>query len=212
MEKIQTGQYSILRTQGNGIAVYVVEEESVLEVFQKAYPQCFFVSLQDVDWERDFSPWPSEKVFRSGRSFRGGADAFIDSLKTEIIPAAERDRKVTSRLFIGYSLAGLFGLYLGTKTEQFSGIASVSGSLWYPGFIDYLRNNPMHAENIYLSLGDQEHLSRSPVLQKVYDCTKQTEELLKPKQQTVFEVNPGGHFTDPLRREMKAIDWLLQKY
>ena len=212
MEKIQTGQYSILRTQGNGIAVYVAEEESVLEVFQKAYPQCFFISLQDVDWERDFSPWPSEKVFRSGRSFQGGADAFIDSLKTEIISAAERDRKVTSRLFIGYSLAGLFGLYLGTKTEQFSGIASVSGSLWYPGFIDYLRNNPMHAENIYLSLGDQEHLSRSHVLQKVYDCTKQTEEIFKPKQQTVFEVNPGGHFTDPLGREMKAIDWLLQKY
>lgn len=212
MEKIQIGQYSILRTPGNGIAVYVVEEESALEVLVKAYPQCFFVSLQDIDWERDFSPWPSEKVFRSGRSFQGGADAFINILNTEIIPAAESGRETAHRLFAGYSLAGLFGLYLGTKTAQFSGIASVSGSLWYPGFIDYLRNNPMHAENIYLSLGDQEHLSHSSVLQKVYDCTKQTEEILKSKQQTVFEVNPGGHFTDPLGREMKAIDWMLQNY
>ncbi len=212
MEKIQTGQYSVLRTEGNGIAVYTAEEESVLEVFEKAYPQCFFVSLQAMDWERDFSPWPSEKVFRSGRSFQGGADAFIETLKTEIMPMAEMNRQVDKRLFIGYSLAGLFGLYLGTKTELFSGIASVSGSLWYPGFVDYLRNNPIHAEDIYLSLGDQEHLSKSPVLQKVDDCTKQTEEILKTKQQVVFEKNPGGHFNDPSGREMKAINWLLQKH
>ena len=41
----------------------------------------------------------------------------------------------------GYSLAGLFALWAAWNSGYFRRVASVSGSLWYPGFTDYIRNN-----------------------------------------------------------------------
>lgn len=42
------------------------------------------------------------------------------------------------RVFIGiagYSLAGLFALYALYKTDVFTRVASMSGSLWFPGIM-----------------------------------------------------------------------------
>ena len=39
----------------------------------------------------------------------------------------------------GYSLAGLFSLWAAYQTDVFSGFAAASPSVWFPGFIEYMK-------------------------------------------------------------------------
>ena len=54
-------------------------------------PRPTLICIDGVDWDRDLSPWPAEKVFRGGADFSGGADAFLQVLLQDILSAAEAD-------------------------------------------------------------------------------------------------------------------------
>ena len=56
----------------------------------------------------------------------------------------------------GYSLAGLFTLWASTHTNTFQKIASVSPSVWFLNFVQYMQQNQVHASEVYMSLGDKE--------------------------------------------------------
>ena len=101
-------------------------------------PRPTLVCIGGVDWDRDLSPWPSQRVFRGGADFSGGADVFLHTLLTQLIPAAEEGLSPAWRAVFGYSLAGLFSLWAMTKTDAFRRCASVSGSLWFDGLTAYL--------------------------------------------------------------------------
>ena len=60
----------------------------------------------------------------------------------------------------GYSLAGLFSLWAAYQTDVFSGIAAASPSVWFPGFIEYMKEHEIKSETVYLSLGDREEKTR----------------------------------------------------
>ena len=81
----------------------------------------------------------------------------------------------------------------------------MSGSLWYDGFLDWLRTQPpvRLPERCYLSLGDREGAARNPRLAAVEPCTRALLELLRERGvEATFEMHPGGHFRDvPMRVE-----------
>ena len=52
-------------------------------------PRPTLVCIEGVDWDRDLSPRAAKKVFRGGEDFSGEANAFLQTLLTELIPAAE---------------------------------------------------------------------------------------------------------------------------
>ncbi len=173
------------------------------------------VALEDVDWERDLSPWPTAKAFRSGNDFTGGADAYLKDLTEMIVPAVEEllDIVPAYRGIVGYSLAGLFSIYALYRTTLFSRAASVSGSLWYDGFLDYLKaNSPiLLPDRVYFSLGDREREVRNPRLAAVEACTSEAEKYFQALgAKTIFELNPGNHFTYVPERIAKAIIWLCK--
>jgi len=167
-----------------------------------------FLFLDGFDWNRDLSPWPAKRAFKGGEDFGGGADALLDSLLKILDQAERKDLPV---YLAGYSLAGLFSLYACTRTDRFSGIASCSGSLWYPGFLDYLRRSEVHGSRFYLSLGDQESKSKSPLLSTVGKCTEEACSLLSSRGETVFEWNPGNHFQQESQRLLKGLRWLAEE-
>ena len=111
-------------------------------------------------WNEDLSPWPAPAVF-GDEDFGDGAAQLLDFLLAEAVPEQAGDRRV---LLGGYSLAGLFALWAGYQTDRFSGIAAASPSVWFPRFTDYMRENTMQADAVYLSLGDKEALSFSSSL------------------------------------------------
>lgn len=157
------------------------------------------------DWNRQLSPWPAEKVFKKGEPFAGKADETIKELIGILKPYQGKYRTMT---IAGYSLAGLFALYTCTKSDLFDRCLSASGSLWFPGWLEYLKDHPLHCRRVYLSLGDTEKNTRNPLMATVEENTERSRDLIAAYAEVKLETNPGNHFNDPPGRINKGIQWL----
>jgi len=173
------------------------------------------IAFESSDWNRDFSPWEAPPAFgREG--FTGGASETLSWLKDECIPYAEKKYLQGSNVknFIaGYSLAGLFSLWVFYTSGIFNGAASISGSLWFPGWMEFARKSAAPKESIvYLSLGNKEEHIKNKVMARIGDATREMDELLERDGNVVkhtLEWNVGGHFNEPEMRTAKGISWLL---
>lgn len=190
--------------------VYVMGEEALA---LPPLPGMTVVALPRADWYQDFSPWPAPPLNKRGPAFSGGADAYLAALTAEIIPGAEKalNLRPRRRALAGYSLAGLFSLYALTRSPLFSACACVSGSLWFPGWIEYLERAVFAAapDYVYLSLGDRESHSRNPLLSTAGQAMEQTLSLLQKRGiPCVFAWNAGGHFENAQGRLRQGIEAL----
>ena len=172
------------------------------------------VAIGGLDWNRELSVWPCDAITAASAPFAGEAAAFLYELTHKIIPSIEAPLAAPPRLraIAGYSLAGLFALWACCKTDLFSRVASVSGSLWFPGFAEYLDENlPQGALDVaYLSLGKKEHKTPNRMMREVLADTKRCEQTLQDRgAKTLFERNPGNHFSEPALRSAKGIAWML---
>lgn len=172
------------------------------------------VAIGGLDWNRELSVWPCDAITATSEPFAGEAAAFLHELTHKIIPSIEAPLAAPPRLraIAGYSLAGLFALWACCKTDLFSRVASVSGSLWFPGFAEYLDENlPQGALDVaYLSLGKKEHKTPNRMMREVLADTKRCEQTLQDRgAKTLFEHNPGNHFSEPALRSAKGIAWML---
>lgn len=171
------------------------------------------VSIEVSDWNSELSPWFSKKVFAKADDFSGMAYNLLKTIENDIVTEVEKTLNITAnhRTLIGYSLAGLFALWAGYQTNIFQSFGSISGSLWFEGFVDFVKSNNLgrHVNKIYISLGDKESNTKNPVTSKVKDCTIEIENHLKKLGiQTLFEMNPSNHFHDVPLRMCKAIRYL----
>ena len=176
-------------------------------------PDFTLVTISGLNWEAELSPWAAGDLFKYSEMFTGGADAYLQFLTQHVLPQAEAGLNgVLWRGLAGYSLAGLFTAYALYKTDLFSRAASMSGSLWYPGFKDFALQSALckTPQYLYFSLGDKEARARNQYLKTVQQCT---EELAAHYRSlginTCYELNPGGHYRDIISRSAAGIKWLL---
>ena len=179
-------------------------------------PPFTLVSISDLDWNHDMAPWDSPAALKKGEPFTGGADDYLRLLVEEIIPRAEKEfpGPPTWRGIAGYSLAGLFALYAIYQTDVFSRVGCMSGSLWFPGFKEYIFSHEpkRRPDCIYFSLGDKEAKTRNPVLKTVQQNTEEIQTFYQNKViDTVFQLNPGNHFVQGIKRTIAGIQWLLNR-
>lgn len=203
----------ILNTFGNeGQEVW----NKCLDIKCKDY---ILVSISNLNWNNEMTPWYSEKINEKGEEFLGKADEYIQIMLNEIIPKVknyiERDLEVKIKYYIisGYSLAGLFAIYASYKTNIFSKIVSASGSLWFPKFVDFVKENKIssNVEKIYFSLGNKESKVKNQILASVEKNTKEIEEIYKNQGiKTIYVENEGNHFKDAPLRLAKGIKWILE--
>ena len=98
------------------------------------------------------------------------------------------------------------------QTDLFSGIAAASPSVWFPGFIDYMKEYKIKSKNVYLSLGNKEEKTRNPVMAKVGDCIREGHAWIKAEGvNCTLEWNQGGHFKEPMTRTARAFAWVMQQ-
>ena len=116
-----------------------------------------FLCITGEDWNADLTPWPAERVFAKGGDFGGRADRYLRVLTEELLPFAEHSLHAESlpRTLAGVSLSGLFAVYAAHRTDAFHRICSVSGSLWYDGFLDFMVQIGLACGAAGLSLGWQ---------------------------------------------------------
>ncbi len=163
------------------------------------------------DWNRELTPWEAPPVFGKD-GFGAGAEETLRFVVEELLAEISTQEK---RLYLGgYSLAGLFSLWAAYQTALFQGIAAVSPSVWFPKWDPYIRAHEIHAERVYLSLGDKEAKVRNQVMTKVGDAIRlQHERLLESAvcRECVMEWNPGNHFVDSDKRTAKGFAWVLDQ-
>ena len=174
------------------------------------------VTVSDLDWNHDMVPWDSPPAFKNAEPCTGGADDYLRLLTKEIIPTAEKELAgVPSwRGIAGYSLAGLFALYAIYRTDLFSRVGSMSGSLWFPGMKEYIFSHEpkRQPDCVYFSLGDKESKTRNPVLRSVRQNTEEIQSFYQDKGfNTIFQLNPGTHYDHAAERTAAGIAWLLSR-
>ena len=109
-------------------------------------------------------------------------------------------------------MAGLFSLWAVYQTDVFSGVAAASPSMWFPGFIDYMKEHEIKTDKVYLSLGNKEEKTRNPVMATVGDRIREAELLLKEQGiDCILEWNQGNHFKEPDVRTAKGFAWVLSE-
>ncbi|MBR1658791.1 MAG: alpha/beta hydrolase [Oscillospiraceae bacterium] len=173
------------------------------------------VTVPVTDWNRELSPWAAQRVFKRGEDFSGGADTFLQALECKIVPAVRAEAQTGAPCVIaGYSLAGLCAVYAAYRTKAFSGVISASGSLWFPGFSDYIASHDFarRPERVYFSLGDRESKTKHPLMSRVEDDMRAICDAYAAQGiETRFERNPGNHFQDAELRLAKGVAWMLEK-
>lgn len=146
------------------------------ELHNLGCPDFTFVAISGLTWDHDMALWDIPPISKNDTPCTGGADEYLKFLMKEIIPKSEEfvQGRILWRGLAGYSLAGLFALYSLYQTDLFSRVASMSGSLWFPGFTDYVFSHEMkkRPEHLYFSLGDRECRTRNPYLKTVQDNTE----------------------------------------
>lgn len=175
-----------------------------------------FAAVSVENWEKDLSPWEAKKVFKGGSDFGSGADKHIIILADNILPQIRQQTGSSEGpcYLAGYSFAGLFALYSLYKTNLFAGAASVSGSLWFPGFTGFAIEHkfPRKPDALYFSLGDKESSTRNGIMKTVGENTEQLfSHYNKLNINCTYETNPGNHFQEPEKRLAKGIAWLLKE-
>lgn len=182
--------------------------------------QSTIVVIEIEDWDNDMTPWPAPGLYAGDPTFEGHASVTHARIVDELLPHLQRTQGIdTSRLGIaGYSLGGLFSLYSFLNDERFATVASMSGSLWYEGWLDYLgslakTHRDLAGDFAYLSIGDREKYAKEKILHGVEDNTVKTAEILRSWGMEVeYQLNPGNHFQNAGTRVadgLSAIDpWL----
>ena len=205
-----------------------VIEQEVSYIRDLSGGQTFCLKAVKIDsWNNDLSPWPAPAVFGKEGFGEGAADTLAYLLREVVpapivsapavsaseIPAPDRSEMPAKRVFLGgYSLAGLFALWAGYRTDVFDGIAAASPSIWFPSFTDYMRENEIHVEAVYLSLGDKEERTRNPIMSQVGNAIRQGYSILKESgTDCILEWNKGNHFREPDLRTAKAFAWLMNR-
>lgn len=174
-----------------------------------------FGAFPVTDWNEELSPWDSPAVFGPD-DFGHGAAETLHFVENELLPAVRTQFHLSDEVPVilgGYSLAALFSLWSAWQTDTFSAVAAASPSVWFPGWLEYARQQQPMTKAVYLSLGDREERTRNPVMATVGGRIRQLHAHLEmlPRIQTTLEWNKGNHFQHTGQRCAKAFVWCMSE-
>ncbi|PJI09535.1 MULTISPECIES: alpha/beta hydrolase [Clostridium] len=207
--------------------VYINGEGNISEIMGKIEPyfhsECktfITIGIEAQNWNSNYTPWPAPALTKKTEEFKGEANIYLHKLIYEIKPFIDENYRTKSEPYntalIGYSLAGLAALYALYKTSIFGRIGSISTSMWYDGWIEFMEENSPLNKNakVYISLGKAEEKSRNQRMAKVGDCTRKAFNILRDELQAqenlILQWNNGGHFTEIPKRFQSALIWLMK--
>lgn len=163
------------------------------------------------NWNDMLTPWPETGETPDSPPFAGNAAATLSLIREKVIPAAEQALGIPNgadRNLIGVSLSGLFALWQWLECDTFKSIASLSGSFWYNGFIEWFGKQPIPPKTgkAYFLLGEKEPYAWIKAYRSVGINTETIVERLKKSDiRTIFQWVSGNHFSDPLGRMEDAL-------
>ena len=205
----------------NATTIYFLDGDQFAEPFNrwiiKHHPPLNFVLLNANNRTDDYTPWPLQASETMPMDFEGKAEEHLSFISTHVIPFCESEYGLASsaekRVIGGYSLGGLFSLYAAVNTDLFGTVLSCSSSLWYPDFLDYLKEHPFKAGHpkLYMSVGDQEGTTATNLTADQTSNTIALKVFYEPKFEPndfKFILEEGNHGNNISGRAWRAIEWV----
>ena len=181
-----------------------VLKNEVEEIRKRTSTDFRLIAAKVDDWNYELSSWKAPGVF----GIVDYGDGAVRTLEQILTLCTDKSR---TYYIGGYSLAGLFSLWAAYQTDVFSGIAAASPSVWFPGFIEYMKEHEIKSETVYLSLGDREEKTRNSVMSQVGNCIRMGYGwLIEHGINCNLEWNQGNHFREPDIRIAKAFAWVME--
>ncbi len=171
------------------------------------------VKVPVMSWDENLTPWTAESPFRGRPDYAGKADATA----AELLACCHAFESVHSlaparRALAGFSLGGLFALHAFLHDSVWDACASLSGSLWYPGWTEAMehlalaRDVDFAGRSAYLSVGAREAKAPQPQLRHVVEGLAMTGLALEIHGCTVrCEIGPGAHTQHEVERWQKGL-------
>lgn len=214
------GKIRILGDSDSQLVLLQMADERELEILGREYREIVeltggesfaLLAIKVNNWNDELSPWPAPPVFGK-EAFGSGAAETLEFICSVIIPALMKEREDRVFFLGGYSLAGLFALWAAYRSDTFAGVAGGSPSAWFPGFLEYVKDNEPLTRNVYLSLGDREDRSRNPIMAQVGSAIRDIYSRLEDEGvNCTLEWNEGNHFRDAELRTAKGFAWLINQ-
>ena len=205
----------------NATTIYFLDGDQFAEPFNrwiiKHHPPLNFVLLNANNRTDDYTPWPLQASETMPMDFEGKAEEHLSFISTHVIPFCESEYGFASsaekRVIGGYSLGGLFSLYAAVNNDLFGTVLSCSSSLWYPDFLDYLKEHPFKATHpkLYMSVGDQEGTTATNLTAEQTSNTIALKDFYEPKFQAgdfKFTLEEGNHGNNISGRAWRAVEWV----
>lgn len=163
------------------------------------------------DWIIDLMPWPDGNISRDPEAGQHGLET-LQYLLLSLIPEMQKRYGPLPVILGGYSLGGLFSLWASTQTDSFKAIAAASPSVWIHGWLSYARKHVSLADQVYLSLGEQEEHVKNQAIARVGDNLRVYHALLQEQlgpERCTLVWEQGGHFADNEGRLARAFAWCM---
>lgn len=205
----------------NATTIYFLDGDQFEAPFNhwisKHQPALNFVLIASNNRTADYTPWPLQTSETMPIDFGGKSEEHLYFITTHVIPFCESEygftRSADKRAIGGYSLGGLFSIYAAVNSELFGTVLSCSSSLWYPGFLDYLKEHPFKAAHpkLYMSVGDQEGTTAKNLTADQTLNTLALKDWIEPRFQAgdfQFTLEEGNHGNNISRRVERAVEWV----
>ncbi len=212
----------------NHPVLYVHDGESFLQSFKviiSSLEQEYFndlpiiVAISTNDRLADYTPWAAKALSNKFPDFKGEADRYLTYIEKTVKPFIDNEYSTLSDFsdtyLMGFSLGGLVSLYATFKTHCFGNIISISGSFWYPNWIEYIeKNNILNPTiNLLLLAGKNEGRNKVTIQKDSFLFATQTHEILQLKLNRMipFFLDEGEHHDFQSERYLKALQWICQQ-
>lgn len=165
------------------------------------------------DWMADLMPWADGNISRNPEAGKRGLET-LDYVLLSLIPELQKRYGPLPIIIGGYSLGGLFALWASAQSDTFKAVAAASPSVWIKDWIPFARKHAPMAENVYLSLGDQEEHVRNQAIARVGTCLRAQYELLQEQlgpEHCTLVWEQGNHFHDNEGRLARAFAWCMKR-
>ena len=164
------------------------------------------------DWTLDLMPWWDGNISRDPEAGKRGQET-LEYILSELVPELEKLYGHLPLIIGGYSLGGLFALWASMQTDTFNAVAAASPSVWIHNWLPYAKKHVPMADDVYLSLGDQEERVRNQAIARVGDNLRAQFELLKEQlgqEHCALVWERGNHFSDSEGRLARAFAWCFR--
>lgn len=185
--------------------------------------ELIFVGIRPDNRNCEYTPWYAKALSARYGELGGQGAQYLEFLANELKPYIDNTYRTLSSPentgIAGASFGGLISMYAAFLLPGvFGRVASISGSFWYEGFIEFMKATgiEMTGRKIYLDVGMLEGAAKTNIQQTMVERNKEAYEILRQKGfssehcRFVMEEGADHEHTFFLRRLPFALQWLFQ--